>query len=266
MFIPKQIVAYSNNHDVRVDNERKKFHDVVSMSGFFTRKKLFKLDSLINEIIKSIELESGWTYDVNKFTYRSHFRYDYKTQDILFTVNEVLRNDTTYTSVNFTTCEREFETRYAKLLYRLVILQQKRDEIYQASKGLIEQKESRVIDFIKEKKKIEWQQTDAFISEYTISQAEYFTEHFGMEGIIKLVNYLNDFDNKDRRDTYNRLIRERIKPDYKNNLLTWIATYSNSYNQMYNELEKARMETNTNYPAPDIEEIKLRYMTMLKVD
>ena len=263
MFLPRQIVAFNNGHDVRVDNERREFHDIVSLSGFFTRKKLNKLDSMINEVTKSIEFESGWIYDVDRFVYRSNFRYDFKKKDITFVVNEVARTDSGYSSVNFTTRERDFEKKYEKYLNRLVALQQQRDAIYQASQGLIEQKESRIIDFVREKKKIEWQQDDEFISEYTLSQAEYFVDNFGMEGIIKLVNYLNDFDNRDSKDTYNRLIRERITPDYKNNLLTWIATYSNSYNHMYNQLERARMETNHNYQAPDIEEIKLKYMTML---
>ena len=67
-----------------------------------------------------------------------------------------------------------------------------------------------------------------------------------MEGIIKLISLLNDFDMKDAKEVYLELIRERISSDYKNHLITWLQTYSNSYNQLIYDMERNQLQRQDN--------------------
>lgn len=54
MFVPKMIVDYSNSHYKNINENRACYYDALNKLNFFKRKKLSKIDSLINEIIIKI--------------------------------------------------------------------------------------------------------------------------------------------------------------------------------------------------------------------
>ena len=88
MFLPRMIVDYNNSQYNNINDSKSYYYNVLKTISFFKRKKLSKIDSLINEIIKNIENDSGWSYNVNRFTYKSDFKYDNNKNDI-FKLNVV---------------------------------------------------------------------------------------------------------------------------------------------------------------------------------
>ena len=84
-------------------------------------------------------------------------------------------------------------------------------------------------------------------------------DRYGIEGLLELVYLLNEFDNKEPINVYRNIQGMDVSKDYKDQLLIWISTYSNSFNKIQKEFDNDKY-SEYSYKAPDLEEMKTQYM------
>ena len=257
MFIPKMIVDYSNSHYKNISDYRSKYYEVLKKLSFFKRKKLSKIDKLINEIIKNIEDDSGWSYDVDKFTYKSDFKYNISKNDIVFNLNVVKKKNDIYSPSNFTEREMHFVGKYLNLLDRLSDLEKERDSIYLLVNTV--KSHDNLIDFEKNYNEYKFREDNEHISKFTRYQASHFMDRYGIDGLLELVDLLNKFDNNDPISVYRGIKEMNVSKDYKDQLLIWISTYSNSFNKIQKEFDNDKY-SEYSYKTPNLEDVKKEYM------
>jgi len=260
MFEPREIFELSNKNDITIREDRSKYYDYVKYLGYFSRRKLSKLDNMSRDIIEYIERDSGWKYISHSFEYKSDFRYDSYTHDIKFVLNVFSFNGYSY-SYN-SKRGKNFHDKYGEILDRLFIIEKKIDTIYKENSKLIkDKKEKEIIDFRRsiEQTEIRKKENKDFLIDYSQTQADYFFSEYHLDGVLKLVKLLNDLDNSDNpRRVYNSLICENIPNRYKYNLIMWIATYSNIGQKLLDDFDRERNEGMIKMESPiDIEEIRM---------
>ena len=242
MFKPKQIISFNNECFDKLTFEQKKYQQAYDKASFIDRIRLDKYNHLISDIVNIIEIDSGWVYSGSDFTYKSNFKYDQYSRDICFFVNRVKKGSNGFVADTCTGRTNAFIQKYNKTLQRLFILEAKKQLLYNKL-GISLQLDDKVVNLEQYKSKKE---EKGVIDDYASQLANCFTSQFGMEGIIKLISLLNDFDMKDAKEVYLELIRERISSDYKNHLITWLQTYSNSYNQLIYDMERNQLQRQDN--------------------
>ena len=110
------------------------------------------------------------------------------------------------------------------MLERLTILEKERDSIY--SLADVEKPFDTFIDFEKKYKEYKYSEDNESISKYTMYKANNFMDKYGVDGLLELVDLLNEFDNREPLKVYKDIQRMDISKDYKDQLLIWISTYS----------------------------------------
>lgn len=229
MFKPKNIVELKEKIDYLNEKESFKYYDNIELLGIFEKRKIKKIRNLIYDIARVIENDSSWVYADKTFVYKNNFRFDKKTNDIIYDLNTVQNIDGVYISINNNDKEKEFIKKYRTLLNKLATFEIKRDDFY----IFYEHEDSNIIDFKeasmlleKEKRKNNNKKRDEI---YIQNKADYFYKTYGLEGIIELVKLLNSFEKSDVELTYNKFIYSNKSNTYKEEFSEWLRLYSNSY-------------------------------------
>lgn len=210
---------------------RRIYKELLQNVGIITRKRLLKINNMIEEIVKQIEETSGWEYYDNHFRSRTNFTYDKDSNEITFQVNMVERENQGYHSVTSNSQEEKFLKRYDTLLKRIAVLEQKKEDLLQANKEKVEEARQKVVvhPSTREVLREQEEKEGLFLHSWTDIEMDYFISKYGIEGLsrlIKLMNQLVDYDTP--IDAYNAFIRENTTKDFKSRTLSWISVYTAS--------------------------------------
>lgn len=220
MFIPKTIIEYNNRIDREIDENNSVYFATMNKISFFERRRLIIINSLIQNIIRIIEMESYWEYTNEGFIYKTDFIFDIKRMDIIYKENRILKDDNGYhVKDEENLIEKEFYDKYKDLLDRLYILEMKRNEIYNKNSSDIE-------------KTTEKKESSPYATDFTYFFAEDFFTHYSYEGINAIVNLLNNVEINDVDNAYNELMNSNMNTILKKYLLNWAATYSKKGRQI----------------------------------
>ena len=242
----KRIIDYRYKKDKAVDSEREIVRDTYSRLGFFDKRRLTKINNLINTITYTIEKESGWSYlPPTTFSFLDNFRYNGK--EILFDINTLkdfkLQGNQSRVTI-------DFYNKYKGMLERLAKLLERRE-------SLIPTEKSNVINFNLETKRMlkEREYEKAFMTSFVKAMSDEFVIKYSSIGISRLITFLNRLSiEEDSSKVYEALRREVGNKDYIQDILRWAALYNPKAQDI---LDRLADERNRSYygEAPNMEEI-----------
>ena len=259
-FAPEQIINFELDNEIlekQLISQEKELYD---NCNFFDRKKLSMLCKLRNSIIRSIELDSGWSYTSGSFSLKSDFKF--AKSDILFKINKIKKTSEGYNFTDGTNLrERLFYNKYNDLLERLFNIERKIDKLYQKYKERIDDsKESKIVDInalSNKKNRI------TFANDYYQHLAYIFIREYGVMGVVELVNMLNELnDCSNPSEVVDRYIKENYITYKYDVFLAWASVYSNYAKVAFEEKESKKYYFDEKY-AVDKEEIMTRNMVNL---
>ena len=231
----QNILKLNKKIDEIQDREKIIENDKYKRLSFIEKRRINRINKLINIMINEIEKNTNYEYYSNMFIRKSNYRYDYNLDDILFDVDIIERSKDGYVSNDL-----EFN-KYKDLLDRLYSLQIRKDNIY---------KKDNIIDY-SSIKKISNNDIDKVFLDYI---SDSFINDFGIKGVYKLLSLLKDSEELSVDDLYDKVNKDFISKYYKIELLTWLNTFNKKGKRVFNKYMDNNFH-NDSFERPNLEEI-----------
>ncbi len=228
MLNTRNITTFNLDRDRAKEEERKTYHHVIDQLNFFGKRRLSKIDTYIQNIIKTITIDSLWEYTYpHTFTYLSDFHYDPEKQQITYVVNSVSANEEGYfLREEHTEKEAAFFARYKDMLAKLFALEQRKESIY-AEHTIPTDSNIIAFDQIRTKEqRIKDNKDNNMIHGFSQVQMDNFVKRYHLDGLRRLIKLLNDLDASSKPYSIYNALRHELSSDYIEALLEWASTYS----------------------------------------